>query len=97
MYNPVEHAKSGLELLENLWTEVIEADVLDSENTSLNGKIDAILGGKEVGYKKAIIIQLVGKAADFSLDAQCLQRGSGQKGSRLNDKPADAGMFMARG
>jgi len=39
--------------------------------------IDHIFDGKEVGYKKAIIIQVTGKAADFSLDAQALQKGTG--------------------
>jgi SacI restriction endonuclease len=78
---PVEHAQNGLDLLNRLWGEVIVADTFDADNAMLGTLIDAVLGGKEVGYKKAIIIQLAGKAADFSLDAQCLQKGNGQKGA----------------
>ena len=42
----------------------------------LDDSIDHVLEGTEIGYKKLIVVQLVGKAADFSLDAHALQKGS---------------------
>jgi hypothetical protein len=81
VYQPTEHGQNGLALLHTVWNDVIKADVLDSDTTELGSIIDSILGSKEVGYKKAIIIQLAGKAADFSLDAQSLQKRDGQNGA----------------
>lgn len=81
MYQPLEHGHNGLALLHELWTEVVEAELLNATDTVLSTTIDSILAGKEVGYKKAIIIQIAGKAADFSLDAQSLQKRDGQNGA----------------
>lgn len=81
MNQPVEHAQKGLGLLNSFWDEVIAADTFDADDAVLGALIDAVLGGKEVGYKKAIIIQLTGKAVDFSLDAQSLQKGDGRNGA----------------
>jgi SacI restriction endonuclease len=78
---PNDHAIAAAELLGELWREVSEASEIDSSDEALASKIDLIFAGKEVGYKKAIIIQLVGKAADFSLDAQALQKGTGDDGA----------------
>jgi hypothetical protein len=69
LYHPSVHGQNGLTLLNAVWKEVIEADTPDAGDADLGSIIDAVLSGKEVGYKKAIIIQLAGKASDFSLDA----------------------------
>lgn len=81
MKSPNEHASAALTLLSDLWGEVLESPDFAGCDKTLSQSIDAIFNGKEVGYKKAIVIQLVGKAADFSLDAQALQKGSGAAGA----------------
>lgn len=78
---PNEHATAAIQLLNELWLEVSESTNVDLSDVVLAEQIDLIFTGKEVGYKKAIIIQLVGKATDFSLDAQALQKGSGALGA----------------
>lgn len=76
-----DHARSGFELLTNLWVEVSEdGDALDRTGP-LAAIIDQIFEGREVGWKKAIIVQLAGKAADMTLDAQAMQKGSGGQGA----------------
>ena len=81
MRSPNEHAAAARLLLDDMWSEVSDAPKLDPHDTGLAEQIDAIFAGREVGYKKAIIIQLAGKATDFSLDAQALQKGSGAPGA----------------
>jgi len=78
---PNEHATAAIALLDGLWLEVSEASDGGGDGSPLADQIDSIFAGKEVGYKKALIIQLIGKAADFSLDAQALQKGSGLPGA----------------
>ncbi len=78
---PNEHAIAASQMLDKLWREISATTVIETGNDTLAEQIDLIFAGKEVGYKKAIIIQLVGKASDFSLDAQALQKGSGAVGA----------------
>jgi hypothetical protein len=80
MQLPNDHAAKAKKILDEIWEEVINADE-KLKSDSLGTQIDFVFEGKEVGYKKALIIQLVGKAADFSLDAQALQKGSGVDGA----------------
>lgn len=81
MYQPLDHAKNGSLVLQKLWDEVIALDSMGAGDPLLGSTIDDILCGTEVGYKRAIVIQLTGKAADFSVDAQCLQKRDGQNGA----------------
>ena len=78
---PNEHARLGIEILDRLWREVSGAEVPVALDPNRAEAIDQIFDGREVGYKKAIIIQVTGKAADFSLDAQSLQKGDGKNGA----------------
>jgi hypothetical protein len=73
------HAELGLELLKRAWS--VSADVNEDGSTQLADLVDRVFEGSETGYKKAIIIQATGKAADPSLDAQSMQKGEGLAGS----------------
>lgn len=81
MRSGLEHAFLGRQLLSRLWDEVSQQSDSGNAETAIAREINAIFNGREVGYKKAIIIQLAGKAADFSLDAQALQKGDGSSGA----------------
>jgi SacI restriction endonuclease len=76
MGKPTPLAHAGREKLDGAWIEVGEVDLAAGQLDDLDRSIDAIFAGKEKGYRAAIIIQLAGKAADFSLDAQAMQKGS---------------------
>lgn len=73
------HAEIGLELLSSAWT--VESPAELGPKTELATLVDAVFQGTETGYKKAIIIQAAGKAADPLLDAQAMQKGEGATGS----------------
>jgi hypothetical protein len=70
------HTDIGLQLLQQAWKEVNDGapHEIDGAFAKL---IDAVFDGTETGYKKAIIIQATGKAADPVLDAQAMQKGFG--------------------
>ena len=73
------HAETGFRMLSRAW---VVPEPADSPHVSvLAGLVDAVFEGKEAGYKKAIVIQAAGKAADPGLDAQSMQRGEGALGS----------------
>ena len=73
------HAESGFTVLTEAWAALPSDD--DGATTEFAALIDAVFQGKETGYKKAIIIQAAGKAADPALDAQSMQKGEGAAGS----------------
>lgn len=74
------HAEIGYDLLHKAWAEANDELSFDVDE-SLATLVDAVFDGLEAGYKKAIIIQAAGKAADPSLDAQAMQKGAGSDGS----------------
>lgn len=73
------HAEIGLELLSKAWA--MQPSAPAEFSTDLGKLADAVFQGKEAGYKKAIIVQAAGKAADPKLDAQAMQKGEGAPGS----------------
>jgi len=73
------HAETGLELLRKAWA-IQMSDTAES-TSDLAKFVDDVFHGTEAGYKKAIIIQAAGKAADSLLDAQSMQKGEGAAGS----------------
>lgn len=74
------HGEIGYRLLHKAWAEANDeaSAAIDKTFAEL---VDSVFGGQETGYKKAIIIQAAGKAADPSLDAQAMQKGAGSDGS----------------
>ena len=68
-------------ILAEAWELALMQDIETSSDSELVRDIDQIFASSEIGYKKAVIIQTVGKAADPSLDAQSLQKGAGNEGS----------------
>lgn len=73
------HAELGLELLDKLWRHV-NSDNPEPIDLAFSQQVDRVFDGQETGYKKAIIIQAAGKAADDTLDAQAMQAGDGKDG-----------------
>ena len=67
------HAEIGLELLSRAWT--VQPPAEPTPSSELATLVDAVFQGTETGYKKAVIIQAAGKAADPLLDAQAMQKG----------------------
>lgn len=74
------HAERGLELLRNAWRD-LNGGVGYEVDEAFGKLVDAVFDGSETGYKKAIIIQAAGKAADPALDAQAMQKGAGRDNS----------------
>jgi SacI restriction endonuclease len=70
------HAEKGLELLHQAWRDVTAGTDVKLDE-AFRAVVDAVFEGAETGYKKAIIIQAAGKAADPLLDAQAMQKGDG--------------------
>ena len=77
----VEHAEAARNILDQLWLEVLSVELPASYFPGIADVVDAIFAGNEVGYRKAIIIQLAGKAANPSLDAQSMQKRDGTSGA----------------
>lgn len=72
--------QQGQKLLNEAWK--LACDTEDSRSETPFAKlVDEVFEGKETGYKKAIIIQAAGKAADPLLDAQAMQKGGGNERS----------------
>lgn len=74
-------AERGRKLLDRAWTIALETSGEFAADKSLAAACDVVFANSEVGYKKALIIQAAGKAADVTLDAQAMQKGAGQAGS----------------
>lgn len=71
---------NALSLLNSVWKE-LEDIPLDAVPTGqISQAVWAVLQHHEIGWKYSIVIQIVGKAAKFELDALCLQKGDGQLG-----------------
>jgi hypothetical protein len=79
--NPLSFVDRAVEILNRSWTVAQEQDISIKSQFELAPDIDQIFGCSEIGYKKAIIIQTVGKASNVLLDAQALQKGDGADGS----------------
>lgn len=73
------HSESGLSLLSQAWE--LSASPDHGAASPFATLVDAVFQGREAGYKKAIIIQAAGKAANPQLDAQAMQKGDGNPGS----------------
>ena len=67
----------GKVLLDEAWARALEAEGDFVFRADLAEAADRVFSGTEAGYKKAIVIQATGKAADPSLDAQAMQKGAG--------------------
>jgi SacI restriction endonuclease len=74
------HTEKGLELLHSAWSDA-NGDVNFELDDAFAALVDEVFAGTETGYKKAIIIQAAGKAADPALDAQAMQKGDGSENS----------------
>lgn len=74
-------AQRGLKRLRGAWKIALLEPPPASPDIALAMACDAVFQGKEVGYRKAIIIQAAGKAADVTLDAQAMQKGNGTPGT----------------
>jgi hypothetical protein len=68
-------------ILTRCWSTALEQVLVYSDPQDLQTDIDIVFGSTEVGYRKVIIIQIVGKAADPLIDAQSLQKGDGRQGN----------------
>jgi len=75
---PFDQAATAI--LKDLWKELEEFPIDELPNGSISDAAFAAFEHKEIGWKYSIIIQVTGKAADFSLDALCLQKRDGQSG-----------------
>lgn len=73
------HSEIGLKLLHKAWGASVQS--ASSPDSHLAELADRVFGGSETGYKKAIVIQAAGKAADPELDAQAMQKGERSAGS----------------
>jgi len=69
-------AERGLQVLTEAWQIACDQEN-PASNTALSLLVDKVFNGGETGYKKAIIIQAAGKAADLGIDAQAMQKGVG--------------------
>lgn len=74
-------AQRGLNRLRTAWRIALSEPPPVKPLNALATACNAVFDGDEVGYKKAIIIQAAGKAADVSLDALAMQKGVGAIGS----------------
>lgn len=74
------HAEKGLDLIHKAWSEA-NGELTFEVDKAFAAIVDAVFDATETGYKKAIIIQAAGKAADPSLDAQAMQKGDGTENS----------------
>jgi SacI restriction endonuclease len=79
--NAISFATRAAEILNKSWAEAQRRDLSDKSQFALLLEIDQIFECSEIGYKKAIIIQTTGRAANTALDAQALQKGDGADGS----------------
>lgn len=67
-------------ILNSVWSELEAIDIAQLPTGSVSEQAYLILENTEIAWKYALINQVVGKAADFSLDALCLQKGDGGPG-----------------
>jgi hypothetical protein len=68
-------------VLDRAWLTAMASESTGEPSQCEPALIDAIFNSSEVGYKKAIIIQIAAKATNALLDAQSLQKGGGSQGS----------------
>lgn len=68
-------------MLQSAWNLALSSDGSSRSVPELAQACDEVFAGGEAGYKKAIVIQATGKAADPSLDAHAMQKGVGNPGS----------------
>lgn len=70
-------AARGRSLLDKAWQIALESQGDFVTSRDLSAAADKVFSGSEAGYRKAIVIQAAGKAADPGLDAQAMQKGAG--------------------
>lgn len=73
-----EKAKS---VLKALWKRVEDLPLAELPTGSVSDAAYQVFEFREIGWKSSLIIQVAGKAADFDLDALCLQKGDGSAGT----------------
>jgi hypothetical protein len=76
-----ERVRDAKALLDTVWTEVQALDLLQPPNGDLAEDIMAIFNQREKGWRYSIIIQVLGKATEFTLDALSLQEKDDNEGS----------------
>lgn len=72
--------QSATTILQELWADLEAIPIEALPTGSISEAAFAAFEHKEIGWKYSIIIQVTGKAAEFSLDALCLQKRDGQPG-----------------
>lgn len=73
-----EFEERATAVLQELWTELETIPVTELPIGSISDQAFEVFQHHEIGWKYSILIQVVGKAADFSLDTLCLQKREGQ-------------------
>lgn len=74
-------AQRGLKRLIAAWQIALRDPAIAIRDPDLAAACDQVFLGTEGGYKKALVVQAAGKAADIALDAQAMQKGEGNPGS----------------
>ncbi|WP_196801293.1 restriction endonuclease, SacI family [Bordetella sp. FB-8] len=64
-------------ILNELWIELEAIPIDQLPVGDVSDDAYTVFENPEIGWKYSVIIQVAGKAADFSLDALCLQKGDG--------------------
>ena len=75
-----EVEKVARQLLDELWAEIQEAPLDTLAEDPISAAISNVFNHKEIGWKYSILIQVTGKAVNYSYDALCLQKGEGHPG-----------------
>lgn len=77
----ISFADKASSTLARCWALALAMDLSDNSSHGAASDVDFVFQSSEVGYRKAIIIQTAGRAADLSLDALAFQKGIGEPGS----------------
>jgi hypothetical protein len=76
-----QRAEKGAALLAKVWDEVQALDLAKQTPGHLSTEIQTILNGSEKGWRYSLLIQTLGKATDFKLNALSLQGKDTKRGS----------------
>ena len=74
---PISFEQRARDILKEVWAELEAIEIEKLPSGSISQHAFEIFEHKEVGWKFSIIVQVLGKAADYSLDTLCLQKGDG--------------------
>jgi hypothetical protein len=86
--NSAVFEEMATKILQELWSELEHIPIEKLPYSEHSKTISEIFSHNEIGWKYSIIIQVTGKAADFSLDTLCLQK---KEGSPSQWDPRDFG------